>query len=807
MEPSVPSQPASVQVSEPRKITITKRKLSVILGSLAIFVLMIALGMYFKRGSAPSSVVATVNDEPVYTSYIQKELALYPGTKDGVVKDMLTQKVIDDTITLEAAKQDGLLNDYPDGPALTTTEYLVRTNEVARIKKEINETGNTISGKMVSLWIYNNGYIGPLGFEKGREFAYAKIQPLYDKVARGEMTIEEAGEALRADTTLSQLDPVWEVNALSDFTYYGGKKATFWPEFDEMLWSTKEGAVTPLYLGTGKDATGVMRDELYIFGQVDKKSSDKPYNDYQDWLSQKKKEAQIVYPGGKMSINIRVPVEKVFADDDDNKNSNTDTHGLSVWNVAVTSQTGAPVIGANIEYFNGGNHHGKYATNASGVFSMGPSFNVGCGVNPHAFYVFAPGVAPKLWNANGNSVIPKVYAEDVNGPEWDRPAPPTSCGKKVVKIANFTYEINENITCGPTPTPTPAGPTPKPKLTCNTACTGPRDCEGAKDGCTVCAPATGTTPGASASATMMTCQPPKPACNVTCVRNSDCIGDAARDGCTVCAPNGAGVNVCRPPAPACNVSCVRDSDCTGDAARDGCNRCLPNATGTGSSCQKPPAACNVSCSKDADCATARDGCRVCGSGGKCEAPFDENMCSCDGMDIVLPSGKTTFFPGDDVTFIAYGVVPGKDWKGNAQTAVNAATVSSIRLALFQSSVTNPNNATRIAQSSAITPEVVSATGKVRYKVTWNQRIPSTVPSGTLFRVQATVQCSKKAGVKGAATTGQSSYYADVVNSVRSIKGVKTVLAASDADDQQADEFFPGAKITEKSCNVMKFYFE
>lgn len=406
--------------------------------------------------------------------------------------------------------------------------------------------------------------------------------------------------------------------------------------------------------------------------------------------------------------------------------------------------------------------------------------------NPKVLIGAAPANSPISMN---NDFLPKVYAASSSAA--------TDCVPIQHRTDNVTDAIRTDLECNPPPQEPPA---------CGVPCFRDDECAGAKNDCTKCIGVVNA-PHSSALVppNQIVTKPGKcgqpPACGVTCTKDDECTG--ARNGCTSCLADDDGVKKCTP-APACNTTCTRDDQCAG--VKDGCTLCLPSNTGTGKSCQKPPA-CGVACTKDAQCEGAKDGCTIC-TAGKCSA-FSENMCGCDGMDFAVAGGKETFFPGDTVDFIAFGVVPGKDWKGGDEAAVKNATITSIQLALYQSSLTNPDQATRLAQSTAITPEIIeNSGGKVRYKVTWNQKIPSTVPSGSLFRVQATIKCSAKPGVLGAQTqTTVGNFYSDILTTIQGlVTNTKTVLGDA-TDNQQADTFFPGAKISEKSCNILKFYFD
>lgn len=372
----------------------------------------------------------------------------------------------------------------------------------------------------------------------------------------------------------------------------------------------------------------------------------------------------------------------------------------------------------------------------------------------------------------------------------------TNCGSQNLPcymLLKYTY------TCGPPPA-------------CNAACNNKDACFGNKEGCTECRPTTGASGSAQLNASMssqasgaavlsgMTCQPPPLACNAACTSPKQCEGNL--QGCSECRPDVTGQTTCQKPPLACNAACSADKDCFGN--REGCSMCFEGT------CRKP-AACNQACETTKDCATAKDGCTACRpdeAGAKvCQPKFSPDMCSCDGIDFQSAKGDT-FFPGDDVSFIAYGIVPGKNFKGVAEEAVESASVTSIQLSLYQSSLTNPNEqATRLAQSTLITPEIVeNSVGRVRYKVTWNQKIPTTVPSGSLFRVQADVKCSAKPGVLGARIMRSTNYYTDLLQTIQSFFQNSKAVLGDTTDNQQADTFFPGAKISEKSCNILKFYF-
>lgn len=723
-EHALSSIPIQDTTSQPQHNSILNKRNLLLMLSILLLVL-IPVGIFFFINHNTPSVIAYVNNEPVYTRYLEKEIELYPEKPTAEIKHMLTKKIIDDQIALQAAKKENLIKAYNTNTTLTTQEYVQRTDQVQEIKREIEETANSISGSWVSVWIYNNGYIGPQGFGKGKQIAYTKIKPLYDKVKKGELTMKEAGAAIAATKSLKDLDPSWEVNAYAPFTYYQGNGATFWPEFNTMLWGTKPGEITPLYLGRGRDKNGVMRDELYIFGKIDKKITDKNYNGYIQWLKEQKKHADVVIPTKNTGYLLEKSVPVALAQEDGGNSSNDngsnsnnggedngppgiDRHGLADWIIDVVSQTGAPVKAKRIRFKNTCTTEEWKDTESVG---FGPEYKYGCGCNTQTFSAY---VRVKDEDNMTTSSLPKAFAQADRSYLFSE----QECGSQTIKIQNGDEHQHHTIVCKP--------PDPKitntPKLSCGQACTAPGDCMDAKD------------------------------------------------GCSVCSPNAAGGKVCSPPA--CGVACQRTDQCAG--AKDGCTACVDNK------CQTAVLSCGAACTSQNDCTTVKDGCTTCSPNEKgadvCKAA-DADICKCDGIDLNLTNGKTGFFPGDVVNFTAYAKILDAD--------TNRADIESMTFSLYQSDAANLNNATRLAESTAIKPEIISKTNEqTRYKVSWNRRIPLNPPVGSLFRIQATIECAAKSAAPNA----------------------NGVLADTD-NQQQADIFTPGGQIVEKSCTFLKFKFD
>jgi hypothetical protein len=655
--------------------------------------------------------------------YLNAELTYYPATKSAETNKMLTEKLINDEVTLQYGQEQGWVSGTADLSPENTANYLLRTNEIKKIKDRIEAEGDGISGSLVAIWFRNNGYVGPQGLAKGKQIAFSKISPLYQKVKNKEMTVEEAGKTIAEDSSLKEIDPSFDSNAIAPFRVKPAEQITFWPELDQMLRNTKPGELTTLYLGQGPDEKGQLTDELYIFGQVDQVEGNKGYTSYNQWLEKRKQSlaiTQLSFNAVLDSLALLFKYDTVLADDNVNDNN---FHGTPAWEGEVTTSTGAPVPGAILTFSNpcagvtaqnpfipdyvayaGGD--GRYSHEAM------PYINCGCNPNSVKAYVKNSGIADA-------SLVSTAYADGE-----------VLCSTTTteVRIPNQVAKVVHDVTCNPPNLPSPP-PYPPPPA-CNTSCSNSSECALNPEGCTTCLP--------NSNGSGNTCQPPPPVCGASCTQASDCALNP--NGCTACIPNGTGTgSVCATP-PACGTGCTRDDQCAG-TVKDGCTVCLPNSTGTGSVCSKPPA-CGVSCERDDQCAGAvKDGCSVCAPGANgvkvCQEPFDDGACKCDGFNALNLQNPAN----SNFQFEAFAKVEGAN--------VNKAAVKSIQFQMIKSTKANPNGGTVIATSDLLTPQIVSNdSSKVRYRSTWSVTPPAYDPNG-VYRVFANIKCDRKFASKSA----------------------------------------------------------
>ena len=695
------------------KIRNSSKRTRIFVGAV-ISLLVIAFVSIFLLQNRDTSdeIIATVGGTPIPRTYLDIELNYYPATPSVEIKKAITDKVVNDQITLAEGKKEGYIADYPQGKDLSKERYLERIKLVEEVKEKVNASGNMIKGKLVSVWFYNNAYIGPKGLAAGKQISYDKIKPLYDQVQNGTMTIEQAGEVIASDSSLAEIDLAYKGNAIVNFTFYKDGTATFWPEFNQMLWNTEPGQLTPLYLGGGILRNGQPSEELYIFGRIEEKSTSDKFINYDQWLEKKKQSYDVVIANRDSSV-IRALIKQSYAQGDNGSNQNDSQDSSNngeanvmragSWSGKVKTETGVGIRGADAYIITSctGPAGIHMTTDGEGRFSTGVSTNLACVCAPHTI------------SATVQSLV---------------------CDKHTfTSVGNPVADIHQDIICRnpPPPPPPPA---------CNVACTSNEFCASAPDGCTSCIGGTcqkcepkeaetrtlACPPGQTGSitetrtwscpaaawsswtATSNTCTPP-PACGDNCTSDSYCFG--APDGCTSCVPNNAGTGkVCAKP-PVCGSSCVRDDQCIGDAARDGCTACVDGT------CRIPPA-CGTACTSKAECSGAKDGCTECLEGSCTD--YNTNMCKCDGIVAELD------YP-NNFRFEAYGKVEGADRA--------KAEIADITFRLTQDNQV-------VAKSNPITPTKSEEGDKIRFKAAW-QTPPPPVNKNSTYRVFADVRCKPK----------------------------------------------------------------
>jgi hypothetical protein len=241
-------------------------------------------------------VIVTVGKEKIFQKDYDIELFYYPDKNDPSVRKNLLQKLINDSIILQGGNRDGLI---PLDKSIFNSpdkDYMKRIKVVEQVKQGIEQQTDSIEATIVSIWFYNNDWIGLLGYEGGKRFAHEKITYLYDLVKHGDISIDEAGNIIKSDTSLEQIDKAYTNNAIAHVRTEANSQITLSKEFDQKLRLLPVGQISDVYLASVKeDDTEITRDAVYLFGVITKRTYNPTLISFESWLDKKRKLYEIIY--------------------------------------------------------------------------------------------------------------------------------------------------------------------------------------------------------------------------------------------------------------------------------------------------------------------------------------------------------------------------------------------------------------------------------------------------------------------------------------------------------------------------------
>jgi hypothetical protein len=243
----------------------------------------------------PENAIAKVGEEFIYQKDLDVELANYSGNKDETTKKLLTEKLVKDSMTLQAARKENMASVSAEIYNNDDKNYGKRFEVLRTIETKINSRLDQISGTMISVWFYNM-LPGKIGVEKGKAEAFKRISDLHKRVVSKEITIEQAANLIKNDPSYEDLDYGYAVNALVPFKNKKGEKITFDEGYNNILWKTNPGEITDVYLAsTVNEYTHQNTESYYVFGQIKDKIDRGNSEDFAKWLENRKGDYEVTY--------------------------------------------------------------------------------------------------------------------------------------------------------------------------------------------------------------------------------------------------------------------------------------------------------------------------------------------------------------------------------------------------------------------------------------------------------------------------------------------------------------------------------
>lgn len=212
----------------------------------------------------PTEVVGKVGEETVYGDDLNYKLyATYPNDRDMTpqeaagMKDQLFQDVATDSALLQAAQSQGVVKvdqELINNPA---KDQLKRALTVQNIRNEIKDNSTNYDYSSISIWFYN--MIRPsIPVVQAEQTAKSKMDSIYARLQSGEINMKQAGDLIKADTSLARLDTNYQGNAYSEAKGVApGTGPTAFEEIDSVALSLEEGQISPIIkiVKTGEAAT------------------------------------------------------------------------------------------------------------------------------------------------------------------------------------------------------------------------------------------------------------------------------------------------------------------------------------------------------------------------------------------------------------------------------------------------------------------------------------------------------------------------------------------------------------------------
>lgn len=246
-----------------------------------------------------TTVIAKVGAENIYQSDLDTEIFFGPKNPKVDMKKQLLAKIVKDSIILQEGKKNGLVQLDTTVFNSAQKDYMKRMSLLAKLKKQVEDERQTIAGSLVAIWFYNTEE-GDVGYTKGKEIALQKMTQLHSDVVSNKITMKQASEQIKNDTSLIHIDKAYKVNAYLDFSRSTNQKITISSQFDSIIRGLQKGQVSNIYLAQDKQTqrgipTGKMIDAVYMFAQVTDKKDGKSYATFEDWYAGIKNNYAVTY--------------------------------------------------------------------------------------------------------------------------------------------------------------------------------------------------------------------------------------------------------------------------------------------------------------------------------------------------------------------------------------------------------------------------------------------------------------------------------------------------------------------------------
>ncbi len=244
--------------------------------------------------------IATVGSETIYQKDFQSQMA-YSGDLpvDDNFKKTIMDRLVQDSIVLQEGAKEGLI--LLDASIYNTLnkDYKKRVKAVADTQGKVIKKNYTVAGSIVAIWFLNE-HVPAMGYAKAKEITLEKITKIHADVKAGKLTMIQAGDIIKNDSSLAAIDSSYKINAYYNFRIAPNDILTNDGKFNRMVENLKPGEVTELYTFKSRNLDlqgakkGGMQDAYFGFAQLTSKPGFEPKT-FEEWIKIKLASTKVTY--------------------------------------------------------------------------------------------------------------------------------------------------------------------------------------------------------------------------------------------------------------------------------------------------------------------------------------------------------------------------------------------------------------------------------------------------------------------------------------------------------------------------------
>lgn len=196
----------------------------------------------------PAQTYAKVGQQPIYGSDLNYVLYTnYPNNKftDQQAKTAALSTVATSSAILQAAKAQNIIS-VPDSAFSPTSNPADNQKLVNQAINKIENGSDKYSTSVITIWYYDMD-APRISESTARQTARSKLAQLYNQVKNGSLTMQQAGDKIKSDTSLAKLDQNYQGNAYSENKNWTVDNPAFtFNKLNQVVYSLQPGQISDL---------------------------------------------------------------------------------------------------------------------------------------------------------------------------------------------------------------------------------------------------------------------------------------------------------------------------------------------------------------------------------------------------------------------------------------------------------------------------------------------------------------------------------------------------------------------------------